>query len=65
MARRFIRCLAHNLPRKLARNQRGSVIIELAFIAPILATMIVGVVDLSAQQDLTSSGGADPSIRSR
>ena len=48
MARRLIRRLADNLPRKLARNQRGSVIIELAFIAPILATMIVGIVDLSA-----------------
>ena len=48
MARLLLRRLAHNLPRKLARNQRGSVIIELAFIAPILATMIVGVVDLSA-----------------
>ena len=48
MARRLIRRLAHNVPRKLARDQRGSVIIELAFIAPILATMIVGIVDLSA-----------------
>ncbi len=48
MARLRLRRLAHNLSRKLARNQRGSVIIELAFIAPILATMIVGVVDLSA-----------------
>jgi Flp pilus assembly protein TadG len=44
MARRFIR----RPMRNLASNQRGSVIIELAFIAPILATMIVGVVDLSA-----------------
>ena len=42
------RRLAHNLPRKLTRNQRGGVIIELAFIAPILATMIVGIVDHSA-----------------
>jgi Flp pilus assembly protein TadG len=48
MARRFTRRLARNVPLHLARNQRGSVIIELAFIAPILATMIVGVVDLSA-----------------
>ena len=48
MARRSTRRLARNVPLNLARNQRGSVIIELAFIAPILATMIVGVVDLSA-----------------
>ena len=44
MARRLFR----RPMRNLARNQRGSVIIELAFIAPILATMIVGIVDLSA-----------------
>ena len=40
--------LMRQVTGRLARNQRGSVIIELAFIAPILATMIVGVVDLSA-----------------
>jgi len=31
----------------LARDQRGAVIIELAMVAPVLALMVVGVVDLS------------------
>ena len=31
----------------LARDSRGAAIVELAMIAPVLATMIVGVVDLS------------------
>ena len=33
--------------RALARNERGAVIIELAFVAPVLALMAIGVVDLS------------------
>lgn len=32
---------------KLARDNRGAAIVEMAMVAPILATMIVGVVDLS------------------
>ena len=32
---------------KLAREQRGAVLIELALAAPLLATMVVGVTDLS------------------
>lgn len=39
MIGRFIRCL------KL--DQRGTAVIEMALIAPVLATMIIGVVDLS------------------
>jgi len=33
--------------RTLARDSRGAAIVELAMIAPVLATMIIGVVDLS------------------
>ncbi len=33
--------------RKLARNERGAVIIELAMVAPVFALMVVGIVDLS------------------
>lgn len=32
---------------KLVKSDRGAVIVELAFVAPVLATMIVGVVDMS------------------
>lgn len=34
-------------PSKLARNERGAVIIELAIVAPVLALMAIGVIDLS------------------
>lgn len=34
-------------PFKLARNQRGAVIIELAIVAPVFALMAIGVVDMS------------------
>jgi Flp pilus assembly protein TadG len=33
--------------RNLVRSQRGAVVIELALLAPILALMIVGIIDLS------------------
>jgi Flp pilus assembly protein TadG len=33
--------------RQLARDKRGSVVVEVALIAPVIATMVVGVVDLS------------------
>lgn len=33
--------------RKLAANERGAIIIELAAVAPVIALMVVGVVDLS------------------
>lgn len=32
---------------RLARNQRGAVIIELAIVAPVLAVLAIGVIDLS------------------
>ncbi|WP_343346516.1 TadE family protein [Sphingomicrobium sp. XHP0239] len=35
------------LPRTIARDERGSATIELAIVAPMLAVMITGVVDLS------------------
>lgn len=34
-------------PRRLGRDQRGGAVIELAILAPVLALMTVGVVDLS------------------
>jgi Flp pilus assembly protein TadG len=33
--------------RKLGRDERGAAVIELAFIAPVLATLIIGVTDVS------------------
>ena len=33
--------------RNLARDKRGAAIVEMAMVAPVLATMIIGVVDLS------------------
>lgn len=33
--------------RNLAREERGAAVIELAFIAPVLATLIIGVTDVS------------------
>lgn len=35
------------LLQKLAREERGAAVIELAFIAPVLATLIIGVTDVS------------------
>ncbi len=36
-----------NLFAKLARDERGVAVIEFAFVAPVLALMVVGVVDMS------------------
>lgn len=33
--------------KKLARDNRGVAVIELAFVAPVLAVMVVGVIDMS------------------
>jgi Flp pilus assembly protein TadG len=38
--------MIHRL-RTLAREERGAAVIELAFIAPVLATLIIGVTDIS------------------
>jgi Flp pilus assembly protein TadG len=50
--------------RRLVRQERGAVVIELALIAPILTTMIIGVVDISNayNQKLTLEQGAQRAI---
>ncbi|MGH6658493.1 MAG: TadE/TadG family type IV pilus assembly protein, partial [Sphingomicrobium sp.] len=32
---------------RLARDKRGAAVVEMAMVAPLIATMVVGVVDLS------------------
>jgi Flp pilus assembly protein TadG len=50
--------------RRIVRQERGAVVIELALIAPILTTMIIGVVDISNaySQKLTLEQGAQRAI---
>jgi Flp pilus assembly protein TadG len=36
-----------SLVRKLARNDRGAAVLELALVAPVLALMVIGIVDMS------------------
>ena len=52
------------LPGRINADARGSVTIELAFLAPILATMIIGVIDISLAygQKLELEQGAQRAI---
>ena len=50
--------------RRLIRQERGAVIIELALVAPLLATMVIGVIDISNayNQKLALEQGAQRAI---